>query len=192
MAKCNQCDKPAVMGGLCVDHYFKLQQAIYLQFSMVAAQFNVTQEYISAGTGGLMPPKRIIIPPPPSLGDNYIFNNINVTESNIGAINTGTAANIDASITIMQNQGNNDLAAAITELTQAIIDSKEIEQSTKNEIAEQLQFLVAQATAEPKIRSLGLVKGILTGIRNTISVAAGLLAIWDKVEPLIRMYLGIG
>jgi len=192
MAKCSQCDKPAVMGSLCVDHYLRLQQAVYLQFSMVAAHFNVIEEQISAGTGGLMPPKRIIIPPPPSFGDNYIFNNINVTESNIGAINTGTAANIDASITIMQNQGNNDLAAAITELTQAIIDSKEIEQSTKNEIAEQLQFLVAQSTAEPESRSLGLVKGVLTGIRNTISGAAGLLAIWDKVEPLIKMYLGVG
>ena len=158
---------------------------------MAAAQYNVIQEQLSAGTGGLMPPKRIIIPPPPSSGDNYTFNNISVTESNIGAINTATAANIDASITIMQNQGNNELAVAITELTQAIIDSKEIEQAAKNEIAEQLQFLVAQVTAEPSNRSLGLVKGILIGIRNTISTATSLLTIWDKMEPLIKMYLGI-
>jgi len=192
VAKCSQCNKPAVMGGLCVDHYFRLQHAIYLQYSMAAAQYNVIEEQISAGTGGLMPPKRIIIPPPPSLGDNYTFNNISVAESDIGAINTGTAANIDASITIMQNQGNNELAVAITELTQAIIDSKEIEQAAKNEIAEQLQFLVAQVTAEPSNRSLGLVKGILIGIRNTISTATSLLAIWDKIEPLIKMSLGIG
>ena len=191
MVKCSQCDKPSVMGDLCVDHYLKLQQAIYLQYSMAANTYNVLEEQLSAGTGGLIPPKRIKMHPPPSLGDNYTFNNISVTESNVGAINTDSAANIDASITIMKSQGNNDLAVAITELTQAIIDSREIEQATKNEIAEQLQFLVAQTTAEPSNRSLGLVKGILTGIRNTVSTTASLLATWDKIEPLIKMYLGI-
>jgi len=191
VAKCSQCDKPAVMDDLCVDHYFKLQQAIYLQYSMLAAQYNVLEDQFSDGTGGIIPPKRIKVHPLPSFGDNYTFNNISITESNVGAINTDSAANIDASITIMKSQGNSDLAIAITELTQAIIDSREIEQATKNEIAEQLQFLVAQTTAEPSNRSLGLVKGILTGIRDTVSTAASLLVTWDKVEPLIRMYLGI-
>jgi hypothetical protein len=194
MAKCSQCDKPAVVEydgiPLCVEHHLKMQQATYLQMSMLAANLNFLQAKISAGTGGIIPPTRMEIPPPPFIGDNFTLNNINVSESTIGTINTGTVKNLDASITLMQSRGEGDLAAAVKELTQALVDSKETEESVRKEIAEQLEFLVAQATAEPKNRSIGVVKGVLAGIRNSISVAAGLITIWDKVEPLIRAALG--
>ncbi len=192
MAKCSQCDKPAIgRMNLCVDCYFKLQQAIYLQWSMAASLYNLTNRLISNHTGGLMPPRPIAIPPPPSSGDTLTFNNINVDRSTIGTINTGFISNLDTSITLMQSSGEDKLADAVKELTQAIYDSKEVNDDLKNEIYEQLQFLIAQATAEPENRSIGVAKGILTGIRGAISVAAGLLAIWDKVELLLKTALGI-
>lgn len=192
MAKCSQCDKPAVLGDLCVDHYYKLQQAIYLQSSMAAAMQNLLAAQLDAGTGYLVHHPRIIIPPPPSIGDNVTFNNINIDRSTVGAINTGILSNLDVSMDLVKSKGEDELAAAIKELTQAIYDSKEVDDSFKNDILDQLQFIVAQATAEPENRSTGLVKGMLSGIRSSISAVASLLAIWDRVEPLIEMYLGIG
>ena len=70
----------------------------------------------------------------------------------------------------MQNRGEGDLAVAIKELTEAILRSNEVNESAKNEIAEQLDFLVTQVTAEPQNRSIGMVKSILAGIRDSISV----------------------
>lgn len=191
MAKCSQCDKPAVLGDLCVDHYYKLQQAIYLQSSMVAAMQNLLAAELDAGTGYLVHHPRIIIPPPPSIGDNVTFNNINIDGSTVGAINTGILSNLDVSMDLVKSKGEDELAAAIKELTQAIYDSKEVDDSFKNDILDQLQFIVAQATAEPENRSTGLVKSVLAGIRSSISVVAGLLAIWDRVEPLIKVAVGI-
>lgn len=191
MAKCSQCDKPAVLGDLCVDHYYKLQQAIYLQSSMVAAMQNLLAAQLDAGTGYLVHHSRIIIPPPPSIGDNVTFNNINIDRSTVGAINTGILSNLDVSMDLAKSKGEDELAAAIKELTQAIYDSKEVDDSFKNDILDQLQFIVAQATAEPENRSTGLVKSVLAGIRSSISVVAGLLAIWDRVEPLIKVAVGI-
>lgn len=191
MAKCSQCDKPAVLGDLCVDHYYKLQQAIYLQSSMVAAMQNLLAAELDAGTGYLVHHPRIIIPPPPSIGDNVTFNNINIDRSTVGAINTGILSNLDVSMDLVKSKGEDELAAAIKELTQAIYDSKEVDDSFKNDILDQLQFIVAQATAEPENRSTGLVKSVLAGIRSSISVVAGLLAIWDRVEPLIEVAVGI-
>jgi len=190
MQKCRQCGKPAIVEGLCVEHYFTWVQAQYMLFCMAAANLNLLSEEISAGTGGLMPPHRIVIPPPPYRGDSMTFNNINVDRSNIGAINTGIIDNLDATITIMQSRGDSQLAEAVKELTEAIIKSEDIEDDTKNEINEQLQFLVTQAMAEPKNRSMGLVKSVLTGIKILISVAPSLLVIWDKLEPLIKTALG--
>ncbi len=91
----------------------------------------------------------------------------------------------------MQNRGEGDLAIAIKELTEAILRSNEVNECAKNEIAEQIDFLVAQVTAEPQNRSIGMVKSILAGIRDSISVAAGLLTIWGKLEPLFRIAFGI-
>lgn len=195
MLKCSQCGKPAVVSltglGLCVDHYLKMQQANYLQSTMLAAQINFLQGEIEAGEGYLVRHPRAEIPPPPFIGDNLTLNNINVSNSNIGAINTGTIQNLDASITLMQNQGKSELAKAVNELAQAILDSEEVSKTAKNEIAEQLEFLVAQATAEPRDRSIGVAKSILSGLRSAISVVANLATIWDRVEPLFKVAFGI-
>ena len=195
MERCSQCDKPAVVRWgdipLCVDHYFKMQHAIYLQATIVAANLDYLEQKISAGTGGLIPPAHIGIPPPPSIGDTYTLNNINISDSTIGAINTGTLQNLDVGITVLQGNGQNDLAAAVTELTEALIKSNEASESLKKEISEQLEFLVAQATAENQNRSIGTVKSVLEGIRNEISALASLVAIWDKAEPLFRTVFGL-
>ncbi|MBA7479862.1 hypothetical protein ES707_15303 [subsurface metagenome] len=197
MAKCSQCDKVAVVSygevNLCAEHYQMVQQADYQRFRMAAAMFNVMAAQFDAGTGWLVPHPRIEIPPAtPSIVGNLTFNNISVDRSTVGAINLERVRNLDISIDIMQSRGDTDLAAGIKELTQAIIDSKEVTESVKDEINGQLEFLVAQATANKQNRNIGLIKSALAGIRGSISVVASLLAIWDKVEPLIKMYLGMG
>jgi len=131
------------------------------------------------------------IPPNPFVSGNIALNNINVNQSTIGALNTGTISNLDVAITLMKGQGENDLAEAVRELTDAVIESNEINDSTKNEINEQLEFLVAQAMAEAKNRSMGTVKSVLAGIKDSVSTVSGLLAIWNNLEPLIKVALGI-
>lgn len=195
MTKCSQCDKPAVVyygdSGLCVEHHLMMQQAAYLQQSMLAAQVNQIRAEIEAGTGMLVRLPRIEIPKPPFIGDSLTLNNISVAGSTIGAINTGTIQSLDVSITLMRNRGESELAAGVKELTEAILKSNEVQESAKNEITEQLAYLVAQVTAEKNNRSMGVVKSILAGIRNSISVATSLLAIWDKVQPLFQSAFGI-
>lgn len=190
---CSQCGKPAVViyagHGLCAEHHLKLQQANYLQVSMLAAQLNVIRGDLEQGMGVELP--RMHLPRPPFVGDTFTLNNINVSQSTIGAVNTGTIQNIDASITVMQSQGKDNLAAAVKELTEAVLKSSEVAQATKNDIAEQLAFLVAQATAQGQDRSLGLVRSVLGGLRSSISVAADLLTIWSRVEPLFQSAFGL-
>jgi len=192
-ANCTQCDRPAIYHlhghSLCVDHFLKLQQAIYLQQSGLISMLNMVRDDLTLSTG--IPHSRVELPRPPFIGDALTLNNINVSGSNIAAINTGTIRNLDASITIMDSQGKSDLAQAVKELTQAIIDSNEIDESIKSDIAQQLEFLTSQATAKAESRSLGVIKSTLVGLKSIISVSANLLAIWDKVEPLFRATFGL-
>lgn len=83
------------------------------------------------------------------------------------------------------------MAEAIKELTQAIFDGKQIDDATKNELAQALEYLVAQTEAKPEQRSLGVIKSAISFMRNTISTAAELVGIWEKAEPIIRRALGL-
>ncbi|MFH1140371.1 MAG: hypothetical protein V1724_01580 [Chloroflexota bacterium] len=190
---CDQCGKPALIiyanHPLCVEHHLMMQQATYLQVSLLIPILNDTNAQIEASTG--MPQPRMYLPRPPFVGDKLTLNNINVHGSNVGAINSGTIQNLDATITLKQARGDKEMAEAIKELTQAIFDGKQIDDATKNELAQSLEYLVAQTEAKPEQRSLGVIKGAISFMRNTISTAAELVGIWEKAEPIIRHALGL-
>ena len=170
MADCAQCGKPAIVSyadgvKYCVEHHLMMQQAFYLTNSMLSASLNEIRGNIELGVGlpGLLP--RVEIPPPPFAGQTLTLNNINVTGSTVGAINTGTIQQLDTTITLMRGGGESDLAESVKELTEAIIRTDQLGESTKNELAEQLAFLGSQVTAKQDQRSPSLAKPILV-VRN--------------------------
>ena len=100
--------------------------------------------------------------------------------------------NLDASITLLQNEGRAEIASAMQELTQALLDSAELEASAKNEVAEQLAFLMGQVHASRDQRSTGMIRSVLGGVREAVTAAAGLIPIWERLEPLLRAALAGG
>ena len=194
MAQCSQCGKPAIVEyqthPLCVEHYRMMMQIEHSRLSWIAANLNVVRGELNAG--GLIQDPMMEIPPNPFIGGDITLNNLNISQSTIGSLNTGNIVNLDAGITIMRSRGENELAAAIKEFTEAVSNSNEINKAGINEINEQLEFLVAQATAEPQNRSIGTVKSVLSGIQSSISSVAGLLTIWNNIEPLFKAAFGIG
>lgn len=203
VGKCSQCDKPAVVKyadkiPLCADCYHKVaqanfmeQQAMHSKLSWVASNLNLIEQDLYLGCGGLLPLKQMTIPQPPSAGSSYTFSQIQVSDSNVGVINPGTLFTLNTSIEVMQNRGDSELAKAVKELTQAVLDDKQITNDLKKEIAEQLEFLVAEAVADREKRRVGVIKGVMSHIGKAISISAALLTIWDKVEPLFRITFGL-
>ena len=202
VVKCSQCDKPAITKyadkiPLCADCYHKVAQANFMEqqtmhnrLSWLASNLNLTEQQLYVGHGGLLPLKQMIIPQPPSAGSSYTFSQIQVSDSNVGVINPGTLFALNTSIEVMQNRGDSELAKAVKELTQAVLDDKQITDDLKKEIAEQLEFLVAEAVADKEKRRVGVIKGVMAQISKAISTSAALLTIWGKVEPLFRACFG--
>ena len=153
VTRCYQCGKPAIIKyankiPLCVDCYSKVTQATFMEqqathnkLSWLASQQNFMQLELYQGHGGILPLKQVQIPPPPSAGINYSYSNIDVSDSAIGVINPGTLYTINTSIDVMQNRGDKELAAAIKDLTQEVVNSKEIQNDVTKEITELLQYL---------------------------------------------------
>ena len=202
VSKCCQCDKPAIINfadkiPLCADCYHKVaqadfmeQQATHNKLSWTASNLNFLEQALYVGHGGLLPLRQMAIPQPPSAGSSYTFSQIQVSDSNVGVINPGTLYTLNTSIEVMQNRGDTELAKSVKELTQAVLDDKQVADDLKKEIAEQLEFLVAEAVADKEKRHVGPIKAIMTQISQVISASAALLSIWEQVEPLFRATFG--
>jgi hypothetical protein len=167
MAQCSQCGRPAIVAfsghDLCIEHYRMLQETYQAQLRMAAANLNYATAQIEAAVGmpGLLP--RYQIPSSPS---NLTLTNITVSGGNVGVINTGTIQRLDSSITVMREHGNDDLARAIKELTNAVIASQEVSDAAKNEIIQQLDFLADQVMSDAGSRPMGVIKSVLAGMRG--------------------------
>jgi len=202
VAKCYQCDKPAIIKyagttPLCADYYHKVAQANFIEqltahnkLSWLASSLNLIEQELFVGLGGLLPLQQIVTPKPPS-APSYSFNQIKVSEGNVGVINTGTLFNLDTSIQVMQNRGDKEIANAVKELTQAVLDSNEINNKLKEEIVEQLEFLVTEALASKDKQRKGLIKTIINNISQSIATFGALLTIWNSLEPLLQAYFGL-
>jgi hypothetical protein len=71
------------------------------------------------------------------------LNNIRVTNSEIGVLNTGTIENVDSTVTVLKTSGNSELAQAVTALSEAVIKSNEISSNQKNQIIKMLPKLAS-------------------------------------------------
>lgn len=196
-AKCNQCGKSAIgkYGNtpLCVDCYHKITEANFMeqqirhnQLSWLASNLNFLEQTLSANTGGLVPSEFMAIPRPPSARINYTYSNIQVSDSAIGVINPGILYTINTSIDVMQNRGDTELATAIKDLTQEVVNSREIQDDIKKEIAEFLQFLASEATLSKDTRNKSVIKQVLDRLGKLIPVAIRAYSIWEKVQPLLQ------
>ena len=165
-------------------------QIVHNKLSWVASNLNLIEQDLYIGTGGILPLKQMMIPQTPS-APRYSSQQIKVSESNIGVINSGTIVNLEMGIEVIQNRGDKDLANAVKELTQAVLDSREINDELRREMAEQLEFLVTEALAGKDKQRKGLARRVMSDISQSIATVAGLLTIWNNVQPLLQSYFGL-
>jgi hypothetical protein len=88
---------------------------------------------------------------------NAVYNNIQVTNSQIGVINTGDLAKIDAAITMTTGSDADAIGRQLRELTQAVLDAGNIASEQKKELIELIQALseqIVSARKKPVIASL--------------------------------------
>ena len=188
--KCNQCKTPAVwnVGGtsLCLDCYAKFQQANYQQHVMLASTINMLLDDMDDMVGLPREGGRFKIPTPTTInaGQNT-FNNIRVSDSVIGTINTGNVEKLDSRVSAMQNENRHELANAILHLTQAIIDASDLEQSNKNSALECLSFLSDQALTPEKDRQTTVGKTIISKLQQLLSNTGSIASLWSAAEPII-------
>jgi hypothetical protein len=164
--RCHQCPRPAfyavAMGEnrfpLCIDCWSKLEETKFRQFLMNAAlqiQAMDDMDEISrlGSTGGRIPVAAIA----GAFRRGPVYNNITVTNSQVGVINTGDLAKIDAAITMTAGSDADAIGRQLRDLTQAVLDARDIGADQKKELIELIQALseqIVSARKKPVIISL--------------------------------------
>lgn len=175
---------------LCLDCYFKFSQLQQQQIENNERMINYLSDAMAAQVGlPPMGPQFSQRPRPVNVG-GVKLNNISVSNSVIGTINTGSIGSVDQSISALVQLGEPALAEAIKSLSEAILQSGDLTRSQQNELVEILSVLAREA-ATPKERRRGaVVQTLLDKAMKITSLANDITDVCQKWWPVLLAAFG--
>lgn len=189
--KCYQCDKPAMyqIGDhkipLCLDCYFKLSQINQRELENNERMLNYLSDEMDSlvGIGPIGP--RFPPRPQPVQISGVEMNNISVSNSVVGTINTGSIGSVDQSISALIQLGEPNTAEAFKVLTEAVLQSGDLTRNQCNEVVEILSVLAKEAATPPAIRENSVANTLLEKAIGITSLANDITEICQKWWPVL-------
>jgi hypothetical protein len=174
--KCHQCPTPAFVQiehfgknvPLCLDCYSKYKSLKNIEFLQNVAMMNQAMDEMDAmvpfgPSGGRVPIKDIA---KAMQKPSHVYNNINVSNSQIGVLNTGDLAKIDAVITMSGGTDVEAIGESLRALTQALIDSTEMASVQKQETLDLVNALATQVVGPKSERKPSVIMAIYKSIEE--------------------------
>ena len=190
--KCYQCPSPAMyMVGeksnvpLCLSCFLKYSQLQQAELENHERMANYIQDEMAATIG--MRPMGARFPPRPApvVVAGVKLNNIHVSNSVVGTINTGSIGTVDQSISALVQMGEPSLAEAIKELSQAVLGSNHLTQNQKNEVVECLSVVSAEAVTPKESRKNAVALALLDRAAKVTNVANDITDVCQKWWPVL-------
>lgn len=169
---------------LCLDCNLKLTQLNSVQNAESERLINYMTDQMEATFGfyGVSPrfPERKTIQ-----GGNVTLNNIKVSNSTIGVLNTGTIETVDSAVTVIR-QTDPQLSAELLAFSQSVIAEPNLPADFKNKVIELLSVIATEATAPKEKRRSFAIRPLLQELATLASGAAGLTVLYDRLRPLLE------
>jgi hypothetical protein len=193
-ALCSQNDGRAVAASnngvnLCVECYYKVSVAKTLESRLLMIMANLAADQIDSAAGLIGFSPKFQIPDIPSAP--MILNNIHVSDSVVGSINTGNVQTIDVSISYLNNAGDKKVSAALKTLTEAIANEVALAKQERDDLLEQVAYLSQQAVESVKERRPGMIKAALNAISQSAATFMAISEAWEHAKPLLKQLFHI-
>jgi hypothetical protein len=198
--KCHQCDTAAIyrVGGdrgiaLCLSCFSKLAHIQQQEIENQERMMNYASDQMFASYG--MPPvgPRFSPRPIPVVIEGTTLHNIHVTNSVVGAINTGSIGTVDQSISSLIQCGEPELAQAIKALSEAILQSGDLTSNQKNELVESLSVISKEAASPKEWRQNTVASALLEKAMKVTALANDITDVCQKWWPvLLAVFAGAG
>ena len=117
--------------------------------------------------------------------------NINIAIHGAANVNLGTqVGTINAALTVISEQGesNQEVANALRELTDAVVQSQHLQEAEKQQTLEVIEEITKQAQSKPESRSLGKIKALVAGFHTLVAASNDLTALWSRYAPVIKNF----
>lgn len=191
--KCCQCENIAMfMVGpnnefpLCLHCLTKLKQAETEKLKTLQRMVEHSEQLMDYMAGFGPPPKPVAISEP----SNMTFNNINVSNSNIGMINTGKvyAETIDLAISSLKNHNQLEVAKALKEMTEAVLRNQEMDNINREKLMELLSYIAEESIKPATYRKKHLIMDNIEKVTQCVSLIESIKKVWDYAYPIIKNF----
>jgi hypothetical protein len=114
------------------------------------------------------------------------LNNISVSNSAIGVLNTGNLEVVDSAISALKSDpATKEISEALKQLTNSIAAANDLGSKEKNEAIEILSVVASEATAPKDKRKVSVVNRLLAQFPTLIQTSAAVVDIWQAVGSSI-------
>jgi len=194
--KCYQCECSAMYQvgqqntPLCLDCYFKFSQIQQREVENSERMVNYLSDQIASTVG--MPPMGPRFPPRPQpvVVAGTKLNNILVSNSVVGTINTGSIGTVDQSISALVQVGTPELAEALKSLSEAVLQSNDLTRNQRNEVIEALSVIAKEAVTPPEMRQNTVAQSMLENAIKITSLANDIGDVCQKWWPVLVAAFG--
>lgn len=198
---CYQCGRPALMGyrqpdntvvPLCLEHGMLIQNMYAQRIRQNMQAVNLLREMMDELAGQPRPVTSLQAPVGPIVHTGGLtLNNIHVSNSHIGVLNTGKIESIDTAIGYLSETGGKPVADALRAMTEAIVASAEATTEQKGELLELLGVLATEAATPREKRKSKAMFPIIGQVSSVLSGVNALRQLWENWLPAIKTYFGL-
>lgn len=197
--KCYQCPSPAMyqVGDqgvpLCLNCYLKVAHIDQQQLENHERMLNYLRDEMAyvVGMPVLGGPRFPARPNPVHVGDVRL-NNISVSNSVVGTINTGSIGSLDQSISALVQLNEPTLAQAFKGLSEAILQSGDLTRNQRNELIEALNVISREAATPPETRQNTVAVSLLERAEKITSMANDISEVCQRYWPAIAAVFSLG
>ena len=122
----------------------------------------------------------------------HVYNNIRISNSTVGVLNTGDLARIDAVITLTKDTDVEAIGDILKNLTQAVIDARDIEKKVKKDLIELIQSLAEQIVGSQGPRKPSVIITLLRGIEERAKGIVAISAVVHQLGTVVMKMFGGG
>lgn len=111
----------------------------------------------------------------------------NISNSTIANLNLGTVmGDLTASVQVLNQQGQNDLAREIQALTEALA-SADIGNDQRRDLLEHLSVVSKEVALPPDQRKLAPLRLSINALQQGLTIAGQLVALWQPIEHILKV-----
>jgi hypothetical protein len=170
---------------LCLDCYLKFAHINQANLENAERLLNYIHDSADAVVG--LPPigPRFPARPKPVIVQGMKMNNITITDSVVGTVNTGSIGAIDQTISALGQTGESQLAQAVKLLSEAVLNSKELSPAQKKEAIEGLSVISTEAVMPKEQRRSTVALTLIDRVSKITKLAGDVADVGVKWWPIL-------